>query len=175
MIIWEVTGWEVLRYKRWMRSKLLTNFDDMNQKFKQTILLLSVICISSCSSKKHTKQLDYESIFLNDSYFKNSSSYTVQGVVLNYDTEQPMKQMFVWVEGSSKGVKSDDNGYFTFEIPSYVLKDTMVLHIKGGGTQPYSDDYQLLKSNLPLKKKFYVMKDIDELIIMDFRTPTFSY
>lgn len=135
--------------------------------------LLVAGLMTSCSVQKQPEKsiADYEQLFQTDSFFNDTLKYAIRGIVLDYKN-QPIPRAFVSVKGSSRGVKTDEKGYFKYEIPHYILSDTMTLKIEAISKQKwYNDEFIITKSSLPLNNTFVVIdEEVGDIVVGIYRT-----
>ncbi|MBA5792009.1 hypothetical protein H1R17_03770 [Flavobacterium sp. xlx-214] len=135
--------------------------------------LLVAGLVVSCSVQKQPEKAiaDYEQLFQTDPFFNDTLKDVIRGIVINYENK-PIPRAFVSVKGSSKGVKTDEKGYFKYEIPHYVLSDTMTLKIQAVYWQErYNDEFIIIKNNLPLNSSFMIIdQEIEDIVVGIYRT-----
>jgi len=134
-------------------------------------LLVAGLVVSCAVQKVPEKEsVNYEQLFKTDAFFNDTLKNVVRGVVLNFENE-PISNAFVSVEGTSKGVKADEKGYFKYEIPHYVLSDTMTLKIQAVYKQKwYYNEFTITRDSLPLNNIFETEEEYSEVLLGIYRT-----
>ena len=135
-------------------------------------LLVAGLVVSCSVQKVPEKELvNYEQLFKTEAFFNDTLKNVVRGVVLNFENE-PIPSAFVSVEGTSKGVKADEKGYFKYEIPHYVLSDTMTLKIQAVYKQKsYYSEFTITRDSLPLNNIFETEEEeYSEVLLGVYRT-----